>query len=384
MKTYKATMKRLLTSLLVLMLSSQVAAAELDDLLVAIKADVAAQRLNSPAGNNALERIQKFREKAPYDFRILPLAYAWGEANVRLANSAMDAKELAKAQEYLDRVWQVAALTKGLEEAQTKLDTLSEGQTASPVAQKPSKEELDRQKKLAEAAEKEKERVAADLKRKKEEDAKRVAAEKVKAEQEKARQQEAERQRRAELEKPAAAPVTKAKAEAPAKAAPATKVAAAVVAVPAAKVVAAVVAAPVAKAPEAAAPEKAAATSEPVVAKKPEETALENWQAIVEKSAPIASYPLPAAMIENKDAEIVNTLEPICQAIVKNDASVVIHTVEQSDYRWLTVRLTLCLRRIDKDFRLRHSYQVAEQDGKPSISLHPPRDVSLLKENTGE
>ena len=58
-------------------------------------------------------------------------------------------------------------------------------------------------------------------------------------------------------------------------------------------------------------------------------------------------------MIDKKDADIVNTLEPICRAIVKNDASVVVHTVEQSDYRWLTVRLTLCLRRIDKGFRLR-------------------------------
>ena len=51
-----------------LTLSSFAGAAELDDLLVAIKADIAAQRLNSPAGNNALERIQKFRKKSPLRF----------------------------------------------------------------------------------------------------------------------------------------------------------------------------------------------------------------------------------------------------------------------------------------------------------------------------
>ncbi len=384
MKTRLATMKRILISLFVLTLSSFAGAAELDDLLVAIKADIAAQRLNSPAGNNALERIQKFREKAPYDFRITPLAYAWGEANVRLANNAIDAKDFSKAQEYLDRVWQVASLTNGLEDAQAKLDKLSDGQTLSVAAPKPNKEELERQKKLAEAAEKEKERVAADIKRKKEEDAKRLAADKAKAEQEKQRQQEAERQRRAELEKPAAKPQEPVKAAASTKpaAAPATKAAAAPAAVVKAAVAVATVAAPVVKAPEVAA--KAEPAVVPAAAKKPSEDAPENWKDIEEKSAPIATYPLPAAMIDKKDADIVNTLEPICQAIVKNDASVVVHTVEQSDYRWLTVRLTLCLRRIDKGFRLRHSHQAAAQDGKPFISLHPPRDVSLLKENTSE
>ena len=95
----------------------------------------------------------------------------------------------------------------------------------------------------------------------------------------------------------------------------------------------------------------------------------------------IADFDLNQDLIDNRETrEIRNALMPICQEILDNEASVVLHTRNTRDYRWLTVRLTLCVRRIDKSFRLRHSYkQVA--DGEPSISLHPGRSVSLLNRN---
>lgn len=61
-----------------------------------------------------------------------------------------------------------------------------------------------------------------------------------------------------------------------------------------------------------------------------------------------------------------------------NDASVVVHTPDKADYRWLTVRLTLCLRRLDTSFRLRHSHQLVSDEG-PFVTLHPPRGVSLVR-----
>jgi len=99
-----------------------------------------------------------------------------------------------------------------------------------------------------------------------------------------------------------------------------------------------------------------------------------------ETSKPIADFNLDQELIEGRETrEIRTALEPICQEIINNDASVVLHTQTTSDYRWLTVRLTLCVRRIDRGFRLRHSHeQVA--DAQPSISLHPGRDSALLKE----
>lgn len=85
-------------------------------------------------------------------------------------------------------------------------------------------------------------------------------------------------------------------------------------------------------------------------------------------------------MIDGRETrEIRTALEPICQEIINNDASVVLRTQTTSDYRWLTVRLTLCVRRLDKGFRLRHSHQQVA-DTTPSISLHPGRESALLKD----
>ena len=93
-----------------------------EDLLGEIKADIAAKRLSSPAGNNALEKIDRFRAEDPFDYRIVPLTYQWGEAYVALAESAIAAKNYTKAQGYLDKVWLVAALTPGLDFGQHRAD----------------------------------------------------------------------------------------------------------------------------------------------------------------------------------------------------------------------------------------------------------------------
>src|SRR5690606_13431803 len=167
-----------------------------------IKADIAAQRLASPAGNNALERIDAFRAQAPYDFRIVPLAYQWGESYVALASKAIDAKEFDKAQAYLDRVWLVAALTPGLEEVQDKLDKLYKP-SSTQVAKGPSQEDLERQRRAAAAAAAaaaEKARVEAERKRRLDEEKRQAEADKKRAEQDRLRRQEEERQRRAEAE----------------------------------------------------------------------------------------------------------------------------------------------------------------------------------------
>lgn len=350
-------MKRILILPALLMaFQSQAATENLDELLTSIRADIQNQRLSSPAGNNALERITSFREQAPFDFRVVPLTYEWGEAYVALANKAIDAGQVGKAQGYLDKVWYVAALTPGLEEAQAKVDAAAKsGKKVAKAPKKaagPSKEELARQKKLAEDLAKEKARLEAERKRKQELAKKEALAEKKRMQAEKKRKEEAERQRR----------IAAAKAEK--EAAQRAKTAAAAAAAGSA-VVAKAAPAPTPKV----APKKATA------AELGAATTL--WQSAKEDSASIASYPVSADMVANRDRKISAELQPVCQAILDNDASVVVHTADKADYRWLTVRLTLCLRRLDKSFRLRHSY-LASQD-TPSVSLHPSRGVSLVR-----
>jgi len=355
-------MKRvLIVPALMLAFQSQAATEDLDSLLTSIKADIQNQRLSSPAGNNALERISAFREQAPFDFRVVPLTYEWGEAYVALANKAIANGQMDKAQGYLDKVWYVASLTPGLEEAQAKIDAGSKSKGAKKASTKqvakakgPSKEELARQKKVAAAAAKEKARLEAERKRKLEQAKKEALAEKKRLEAEKKRKQEQERQRRlaaAKAEKEAAAQ----RAAAAKKAKQSGK-----------KVVAKAAPAPVVK-----------------VAKKASAAEIKGakslWQSAKENTAPLASYPVSAEMIANRDRSIANDLEPVCKAILDNDASVVVHTPEKADYRWLTVRLTLCLRRLDRSFRLRHSHQLAQED-QPIVTLHPSRGVSLVRQ----
>lgn len=351
------------------------ASQDLNKLLTNIKADIDAKRLSSPAGNNALEKIEAYRKQAPYDFKVVPLVYTWGEAYVALANNAIDAKEYSKASGYLNTVWPVAALTPGLEQAQAKLDAVYKPSAA--VANEVSPQELERQRQLAEAATKEKAREEADRQARIAEEKRQAELTKKKAAEDSARRQEEERLRRLATEKAAAD-----KASAATVAAAKPKPAPAKVAVPvAAPVVAPVVVAPVVvpKPAVIVAPVVVAATA--VTSKAV--TAL--WNDAEESSEPIATYAISAEQIRQRDRNIANTLQPICKAIVDNDASVVVHTENKSDYRWLTVRLTLCLRQTDGNFRLRHSYQEGlAADSKPYISLHPSRDVSLLRQTIDE
>lgn len=313
-------------------MNSQAATQDLDQLLSKIEANINAQRLAKPAGNNAIEGIDAFRAQAPYDFRITPLIFKVGESYVALANKAIDKKEFTQAQAYLDIAWKVAALTPGLEETQEKNDKLSKGKSSSPkvIAKGPSKAELKKQKALADAAAAERKRLDDERKKKQNEVKKAKAAAAKKAAADKKAKEEAERKRRIandKLQKQKAVTIVK----------------------------------------------KVERKAAPIIVG--EESPIGNG---VETSEPIASYPLPQEMISNRDrAAIRQNLEPICKAILDNDASIVLHAESKSDYRWLAVRLTLCTRRLDSGFRLRHSF-MEETSSEPSISLHPARNSALI------
>ena len=332
---------------LLLPFSLYASAPDLDQLLVQIEEDIAAKRLSSPLGNNALARIDEFRAAAPYDYRIVPLTYQWGEAYVELANKAIDGGNLTKAQGYLDRVWYIASLTPGLETAQARIEQAGGNrQIAKPTG--PSSAERDRQKQVAAAVAKEKARLAAEQKR--------LAAEKKRLEQELKQQQAAvrkqqEEQRRqqqiAQAKKQAAKPIANAQ--------------------PAAK-------------PQPKKNVKPAPTTVSVAASTEQDRGItELWENARERRDSIASFTLAEQMVEERNREIVDNLTDACQSILDNDASVVIHTDSKADYRWLTVRLTLCLRRIDESFRLRHSHQLSDSS-EPYLTLHPPRTMALIQQ----
>src|SRR5690554_2404948 len=327
---------------------------DLNQLKAGIKADIEATRLSSPAGNNALEKIDAYRAQAPFDFTIVPLVYDWGRAYVALANNAIAAKNYSQAESYLNNVWAVAALTPGLEAAQEKLDSVYKPSEAA--SQAANQQEIERQKQLAEAAAKERARAEADRKKRIEAEKQQAELAKKKAAEDSARRQEEERQRRLAAEKESAAKAQAAKAAASAPVKPAA-------------------ASSVAVTPPVAAPVVAAVTNQAAAAL---------WNETEENSEPIASYPIAAEQIRQRDRGIAETLQPICQAIVDNDASVVVHTENKSDYRWLIVRLTLCLRQADSNFRLRHSYQEGLVEGEPVINLHSSREVSLLRQTADE
>jgi colicin import membrane protein len=349
----------LIAAALVFGMNVHAATEDLDELLSQIEADISAQRLANPGGNNALERIDAFRSQAPFDFRITPLIFKFGESYVALANKAMAKKKYGQAQGYLDIAWQVSALAPGLEAAQEKNDKLSGGQTNTKrVAVKaPSAAELKAQKALAAAAIAEKKRLDKERKNKVSADkqAKADAAKKAAASQ-KAKQEDERKRRLAnvKLEKERAQAqkdksqkdnlqkqltVEKARSSAPVKAQVKTRNIRSLVPIRIA-----------------------------------EETPIGNG---VETSIAIASYPLPQDKISNRDRGISQDLVPICKAILEEDASIVLHTDSKGDYRWLTVRLTLCIRRLDPSFRLRHSFD-DEMTSESFITLHPARSTALL------
>jgi colicin import membrane protein len=338
----KTLFKTALTYLLVSVISSAAMADEkTDQLLAKIDADISAKRLSTPANNNAIDKIWQFKSLAPFDQRVNSRVYRVGKIYVDLANKAMSGKNFTQAQLYLDNVWMLAYLTPGLESAQDKLDTVFDGSTkvaaakpkpvAKAVAAKPAPKPVakakpvvkkDNAKAKAEKAKKEKQLAAARL-------AKQKAAKKA-----------AERRRLAEEKERKLAQLRK---------------------------------------EEQAKREAAAKLATLQAQREKANLAAKAINDAEETSKPIADFDLNQELIDGRETrEIRTALQPICQEIIDNEASVVLHTRTTQDYRWLTVRLTLCVRRIDKNFRLRHSHQqVAEQ--APSISLHPGRSMSLLK-----
>jgi len=339
---------------------------ELDQLLQGIKSDIAAKRLSSPESNNALDKITEFRAEAPFDYRVVPLAYEWGEAYVALSQQARAKGDFGKAQGYLDNVWRVAALTPGLEEEQRALDESLAQQGKQAVAVKdtgPDEAELERQRTLAEAAEKEKLRLQQEAEKQRR-IAQQQAAEKAKREAaEKARREQQERERRAALAAAAAAPAP----AAPAVASP----------IDLDDIALDEPVKPVARKVAKPAPVRAA-TPKPVM-NTPTAKSTRLWAEAREDSEALAEYPVPADLLASKNRKIAEQMGDICQAMIDKDASVVIHMESKSDYRWLAVRLTLCARRIDRSYRLRHSFEPLN-GGEPKVSLHPPRSSSLIEQ----
>lgn len=349
---------------------------DLDKLLEGIAGDIAAKRLTSPANNNALDKIEEFRSVAPFDFRVVPLTYQWGEAYVEFARQALAKNDYVKAQEYLDKVWPVAALTPGLEDAQRSIDD-ARATGAAPAAiadaDTVSRAEQERQRKLADAAEREKQRLKEDAEKQKRADAERKAEEARKAAAEKALREQQERERRAAL---AAANEAKAREAARPAPRPAPVRAAAVddIDIDVLETVA-----PVVKAAKPAPVVKPAATPKPVIATTPVAQTTRLWAEAKEESKPLARYDIPADALAAKDRDIADKMGDVCERMVKEDASVVIHSADKSDYRWLAVRMTLCARRIDRSYRLRHSHEDLSGANAPFVTLHPPRDTSLVQ-----
>ncbi len=368
----------LIAATLVLGMHAHAATEDLDGLLKKIEADISAQRLAKPAGNNALERIDTFRAQAPFDFRITPLIFKFGESYVSLANKAIDKKKYSQAQGYLDIAWQVAALTPGLEATQEKNDKLSGGKASTKKVSKkgPSAAEIKKQKALAAAAKAEKKRLDAERKKKANADKKAKANAKKKADADRKAKQEAERKRRLANEK-----LQKQKAQASKDKSQKQKLAKQLAEAEAEKSRLEALAKKKSQQAQKKA-EKPAPVAKVAVVKKPKPAAIKLGKATpigkgTETSSAIASYPLPQDKISNRDRGISQDLVPICKAIIDNEASIVLHANSKADYRWLTVRLTLCTRRLDPGFRLRHSYQVVEST-EAFMTLHPARSTALI------
>lgn len=333
---FKAALAFLLTT----GLSFSVLANQVDELLAKIDEDIDAKRLSTPADNNAIEKIWRFKDLAPYDQRINDRVQRVGSVYVDLANRAIAQKHFSKAQAYLDNAWSISFLTPGLESSQDKLDGIFDG---SSVAKKPAPKPkavakaAPKPKAVAKAAPKKDNSAAKakQAKREKELAAARLAKQKAEAEAAAKRRAEAEANERR---------LAIARQEEQAKRDAAAKLAAL----------------------------QAQRDRAQLAAKAINEAE--------ETSKPIAGFDLDQELIDGRETrEIRTALEPICQEIINNDASVVLRTQTTSDYRWLTVRLTLCVRRLDKGFRLRHSHQQVA-DTTPSISLHPGRESALLKD----
>lgn len=359
---------------------------ELDKLLLGIEQDIAAKRLSSPSGNNALDKIHEFRGEAPFDFRVVPLAYSWGEAYIVLSKQARANSEYGKAQGYLDKVWKVASLTQGLEDEQRAVDEAlaNTGQTKPSIiaAATPSRADIERQRKLADAAAKEKQGLKVEAEKQRKEAAQRKIETERKEIAERERREKVERERRAAL-----AAAKKAEQQA-AKAAPKpVKRSAPVMSSPVDlddialddMIPAVAVSKPRWVKKQTPKPSVRTPRASNKTLKTPVAQSTRLWaEASVETTA-IKTYEVPAAALAGRDRKVADKMGDICQVMVDKDASVLVKTVTKSDYRWLAVRLTLCARRLDSNYRLRHSYEPLQKGRAATVALHPPRASSLLE-----
>jgi len=229
-------------------------AAEADQALQVIQDDLNAGRLDQPLRHNAMHRIEAFRSQWPYDYRVLPLAYQWGESMWAQAQNRLAQQDYKQTRQILERIWLLVPLTPGLDALQQQLDRLSPAVAATALPA--------------------------------------VAVQPILMPDYVAMDDQIHRQFR-----------------------------------------------------------------------NPDE----------DNSPPLARLSLPVDAVSDRDVDIEERLKPLCRLAIDQGASAIIHAEDRVDYYWLTVRLTLCIRRLDRGFRLRHSFRQA--DGSPIISLHPARDL---------
>ena len=307
----------------------------IEALLTAIERDIKAQRISTPPGNNALSKIDLAKELYPNDFRVNKFVYQIAEIYISFANRAMDENELKRAQKHLTKAENIAALAKGLNQAWARLQALSNNKIQR-VAQKPKPSTPKKPTNLA-------------AKNPKPKSSQSTASKKKPS--------------TSSVSKPKPKPLTEVTSvqKTPVKAKPVKK--------------------PLAPPKKKPAKEKPTADTSSKIAQAstPEQTSIKTgpveWKK--ELSKPIATFPVNQNLINerNKDG-IIQSMSSACKNIVDKEASVVLHTKSIQDYRWLTVRLILCTRRLEPGFRLRHSNIIASS-ASPKISLHPPREGAL-------
>ena len=340
-------------SLTLLFSQSSWAKPHIEALLTAIERDIKAQRISTPPGNNALSKIDLAKELYPFDFRVNKYVYQIAEIYISFANRAMDEKELQRAKKHLSKAENIASLAKGLNQAWSRLETLSDNKIKRPKStgpkgpkQPPNTTLAANNKKASEKKTEKKKRTPKPLaKVSTQKPAAKPAPKTNKAVEKKPKKVAANQSKptpKKETKKPNKKPVQVAKATTPKNSSIKTE-----------KV----------------------STNKQADNTKPKRSGPVEWQK--ETSEAFAIYSVKQDLITARDKDgVISNMSEACNNIVDKKASVVLHTKTVQDYRWLTVRLILCTRRIEPGFRLRHSNIIAANEA-PKISLHPARDQAL-------
>ena len=226
--------------------------------LEAIQADLDQGRLSLPAGRNAMEKIDQYRQQWPTDLSIVPLAYRWADAQLRAAEHAYLYADYPRLQQILEELWWLTPEAPGLDQLQARVD-------ADPRVQLP--------------------------------------------------------------QQPTAAG--------------------------------------------------------PAVVKALDVDEYQPLSTRIARAEPhnrdntieiLASQDLDAELVGERDKAVEELLLPFCKALIEHRADVRIEAEDRVDYSWLTVRLTLCVRRLDNTFRIRHHYR--QRDGAPRLQLYIPRPAA--------